>query len=276
MLKPLERGLAAIETSLDDLAGAGLLREAARDVRERITPMESLEAAAANAAYVQECAVERLEIKRSLFAALDAAAPPSAILASSTSMIPASAFTAGLPGKARCLVVHPAHPVHLIPVVEISPSPWTSPEIIERTRSFLASVGQSPVVLRKEIQGFILNRLQGAILREAVSLWANGYASADDIDRTVRDGLGLRWSFMGPLETFDMAAPGGIAELARRYGGGFKEIWAATEHTEWTPEVFERLDEERAAIHPRRTPPRSRSVARPATQRSAGPQAVCR
>jgi L-gulonate 3-dehydrogenase len=249
----LERGLGAIDGILGELARAGVLSEPATEVRARITPVGSLEAAAADADYVQECAAELLDVKKALFAALDAGAPKSAILASSTSMIPASAFTAGLAGADRCVVVHPAHPVHLIPVVEISPSPWTSVSTVERTRALQASVGQSPVVLRREIQGFILNRLQGALLREAVSLWASGYASADDIDRTVRDGLGLRWSFMGPLETFDLAAPGGVADSARRYGPGFAAIAATSTEVDWTPELMAQLQAERAAIQPRET-----------------------
>jgi 3-hydroxyacyl-CoA dehydrogenase len=249
----LERGLAAIDGILGELERAGVLSEPAAVIRARITAVDSLEAAAAEADYVQECAAELLEVKKTVFAALNASAPKGAVLASSTSMIPASTFSAGLSAADRCVVVHPAHPVHLMPVVEISPSPWTSAATVERTRALQASVGQSPVVLRREIQGFILNRLQGAVLREAVSLWANGYASADDIDRTVRDGLGLRWSFMGPLETFDLAAPGGIADSARRYGPGFAGIAATSTEVEWTPELMARLEAERAAIQPRET-----------------------
>jgi L-gulonate 3-dehydrogenase len=241
----LHAGLGWIDTALADLAAAGLLADEPATVRARIRPASSLEDAVAGADYVQESAGETLDIKRQLFAALDRLAPRDAILASSTSTIPASMFSGELAGRARCLVVHPVNPVHLIPVVELAPAPWTSSGVIARTVDLQRRIGQSPVVLVREIQGFILNRLQAALLCEAITLWDAGIASADDIDRTVRDGLGLRWSFMGPLETFDLAAPGGVVDAAARYGGPFLEIAVSQTATPWTPERMALLAAER-------------------------------
>lgn len=184
----------------------------------RIEIAPSLAAALDGVDYVQENGPERLEAKRALFADLDAAAPAGAALASSSSGIPSSAFSEALPGRARCLVAHPVNPPHLVPVVEISPSPWTDPEIAARATAIMAAVGQSPVLVKREIDGFILNRLQGALLNEALRLVEGGYVDPEDLDKTVRDGLGLRWAFMGPFETIDLNAPGGVRDYAGRYG----------------------------------------------------------
>lgn len=245
--KALAVNLAAIDASLADLAGAGLIDEPPAAVRERITAAATLEEALDDAVYVQENIRETLEAKREIFAAMDRLAGPDCVLASSTSTIPASAFTAGLAGRARCLVVHPVNPPHLVPLVELSPAPWTSPETVERARALQTAAGQVPILVRKEIQGFILNRLQAALLNEALALYADGYASAEDIDKTVRDGLGLRWSFMGPFETIDLNAPGGVADYAARYGRVIQEQVATQRPREWTPEVIGRLEAERRA-----------------------------
>ncbi len=249
----LDRGMEAIETSLRELGDAGLIGEPPDVVLARIIPVASLQAVLEGAEYVQECVAETIDAKLGIFAAMDALAAPGIVLASSTSYIPASAFSADLTGRQRCLVVHPAHPVHLIPIAELSPAPWTTVDVIEWTYDFLRRVGQSPVIVRREIQGFVLNRLQAALLSEAMTLWEAGYASADDIDRTVRDGLGLRWSYMGPFETFDLAAPGGVVDSNARYGRSIGEIAASQIGVEWTPALMARLEAERAEIQPRET-----------------------
>ena len=224
----LQRSLAALDQSLADLRAAGLLAESPVAVRRRIAPAPSLAAALDGAVYVQENIGENLDAKRALFAALDRLAAPDAILASSTSTITASLWSEGLAGRARCIVAHPVNPPHLVPLVELSPAPWTAPEVVARTKALHESVGQVPIVVNREIQGFILNRLQGALLAEAFRLHADGYASAEDIDKTVRDGLGLRWSFMGPFETIDLNAPGGVADYCARYGRRLSTRWRSS------------------------------------------------
>ena len=146
-------------------------------------------------------------------------AGPGVILASSTSGIPCSAFTEGLPGRARCLVAHPVNPPHLVPVVELSGAPWTSEDTIARARAIFDAVKQAPITVKKEIEGFILNRLQAALVGEAFRLVQEGYVTPRDLDTTVAEGLGLRWSFLGPFATIELNAPGGIADYCVRYGG---------------------------------------------------------
>ena len=164
---------------------------------------------------MQENGPETAAAKRAIFADLDGAAPPAAILASSTSFIPASQFSEGLPGRARCLVGHPVNPPHLVPVVELCGAPWTAPETIARARTLYESARQAPITVNREIFGFVLNRLQGVLLAEAFRLVGEGVVSPQDLDVTLKDGLGLRWSFMGPFETIELNAPGGIRGLLR-------------------------------------------------------------
>ena len=147
-----------------------------------------------------------------------------AAVGSSSSGIPASAFTEHAPRRERFLIAHPVNPPHLVPIVELVPAPWTDPAILPWARGVMQSVGQAPIVVYREIEGFVLNRLQGALLMEAWALFEEGYASAADIDLCVSQGLGLRWSFMGPFETIDLNAPGGVDDYARRLGPLYHSI----------------------------------------------------
>jgi 3-hydroxyacyl-CoA dehydrogenase len=246
----LQRSLAALDQGLADLREAGLLAETPVAVRLRIAPAPTLAAAVEGAVYVQENIAEDLGAKKALFAQLDALAAPDAILASSTSTITASLWSEHLAGRARCIVAHPVNPPHLVPLVELSPAPWTAPEVVARTRALHEAVGQVPIVVNREIQGFILNRLQGALLAEAFRLHAGGYVSADDIDKTVRDGLGLRWSFMGPFETIDLNAPGGVADYCARYGDLYYEMAQQQTPRRWDDALVRRIEAERRALLP--------------------------
>ena len=242
------RALAAIDPALDDLANAGLLDEAPAVVRARITPVRTLAAALDGAMYVQENIAENLEAKRALYMDLDRLAAPGTILASSTSTIPTSEWSEALTGRARCLVAHPVNPPHLVPLVELSPAPWTAPDVVAKAKALHEAAGQVPIVVRKEVQGFVLNRLQGALLAEAFRLYAGGYVSADDLDKTVRDGLGLRWSFMGPFETIDLNAPGGIADYCARYGDLYHQMAQAASPLRWDEPLVRRIEAERRTL----------------------------
>ncbi|MBI3515415.1 MAG: 3-hydroxyacyl-CoA dehydrogenase [Proteobacteria bacterium] len=242
----LDASFGTIDTSLADLAAAGLLREPPAAVRARMARAATLADALAGATYVQESLPELPAVKREIFAAMDAIAAPDTILASSTSAIPGSSFTEGLKGRARCLVVHPVNPPHLVPLVELCGAPWTAPEVIQRTRVLMERAGQVPITVKRELEGFILNRLQAALLNEAFRLIDQGYVSADDLDKTVKDGLGLRWAFMGPMETIDLNAPAGVADYLARYSPFFRrvdtEIRAAAP---WRDELGARLEQAR-------------------------------
>jgi 3-hydroxyacyl-CoA dehydrogenase len=201
----------------------------------RVSAAGNLEEAVRDVEFIQENGPEKVEDKRSIFAQLDKMAPKEALLVSSTSAITASRFTEHLQGRARCLVGHPVNPPHLLPLVELCGAPWTSPEAIDRARNIYREIGQVPVTINREINGFVLNRLQGALLAEAFRLVGEGYISAQDLDHTIKDGLGLRWSFMGPFETIELNAPGGIPDYCARYTGFYKELASSPAG----PEVYE-------------------------------------
>ncbi len=211
--------LELIPGMLDDLAEADLLGgQAPAEVLARIEPAPELADALEGAGYVQESAPEVLETKIEITAAIAELAGPEAVIASSTSGFVPSAFTEAAPGRERCLVAHPINPPYLLPAVEIVPAPWTAPATVDAAREVLEAVGQDTVVMRKELDGFVLNRLQAAVLCEAFRLVAEGYVSSADLDRAMAGGLGPRWSFMGPFETIDLNAPQGIRQYVERYG----------------------------------------------------------
>ncbi|MDY0873829.1 3-hydroxyacyl-CoA dehydrogenase [Dongia rigui] len=241
----------AIE-ALSPLAVEDLLDgQSVEEVAVRLKSVPTLAAALAGAAYVQENTPEDLASKKLVFAQLDAAAAPDTILASSTSALLPSHFTADLVGRARCLVVHPINPPYLIPAAEIVPAPWTAPEVIDHTRRLLAAVGQSPIVMKREIDGFVMNRLQGALLEEAFRLVADGYASVEDVDIGIREGLALRWSFMGPFETIDLNAPGGVRDYVARYQKIYERLFPSMQRRiDWAGPVLGAVEDERRARLP--------------------------
>jgi L-gulonate 3-dehydrogenase len=214
---------ALLAAALADLAGQGLVADP-KSAFDRIQMVATLEDAADSADFVQECGPETFETKKELFTDLDRAAPAKAILASSSSAMVASLYTETLEGRARCLVAHPVNPPHLVPIVELCGSPWTSPETLNKARAIYEQIGQVPITVLKEVEGFIVNRLQGALLAEAFRLVGQGFVSPHDLDKTIKDGLGLRWSFMGPFETIELNAPGGIADYCTRYAGFYKRL----------------------------------------------------
>ncbi|MGH6815024.1 MAG: 3-hydroxyacyl-CoA dehydrogenase [Hyphomicrobiaceae bacterium] len=213
----LGQAAAPIADTLHDLARHGLVSDPGA-AAARVRTVSTLEEAVAGADFVQESGPETLQAKIEIYRRLDAAAPEETVLASSTSAIVASRFTEDLAGRTRCLVAHPVNPPHVVPIVELCGAPWTAPEAIEKARTVFASVGQVPIVVRREIDGFILNRLQAVLLSEAFRLVGEGYCTAEDLDKTIRDGLGLRWAFMGPFETIELNAPGGTPDYCTRYG----------------------------------------------------------
>jgi 3-hydroxyacyl-CoA dehydrogenase len=189
-------------------------------------------------------------MKIAVFRELDALTGPDTVIASSTSALLPSAFTETLPGRHRCLVIHPINPPYLVPAVEIVPAPWTSPETVERAAQLMRGAGQAPIVMKRELDGFVMNRLQGALLQEAFRLVADGYASVEDVDVGIRDGLGLRWAFMGPFETIDLNAPGGVADYIARYDGLYRNLWASQQHVVSWPEASAAIEAERRAALP--------------------------
>jgi 3-hydroxyacyl-CoA dehydrogenase len=242
-----------IRQTLDELDRNDLLDgRSPGEVAASIRAVKTIEDALAGAAHVQENTTEDVATKQAVFARLDAKAPPEAVIASSTSAILPSRFTEALAGRARCLVAHPINPPHLIPAVELVPAPWTSPETVERTRRFMLEAGHAPIVMARELDAFIVNRLQGALLEEAFRLVADGYADPGSVDAAVRDGLALRWSFMGPFETIDLNAPDGVADYVRRYQGMYANIFPQMQRrVDWAGPVLETVETARRARVPK-------------------------
>jgi len=173
------------------------------------------------------------------------------VLASSSSFLPATAFAGDLPGRARCLVVHPGNPPYLLRIAELVPAPFTAADVVERTATLLRFVELEPICLGREIEGFVFNRLQGALLREAYCLVRDGVASAADIDRIVREGLGPRWSVIGPFETADLNTRGGIGEHARRMGPAYRRMGQERGRDDpWTDALVAEVAAERRARLP--------------------------
>ena len=216
----------AKELILEELRGLARhgLASDPEGIIHRVTVCDSNAETVKGATFVQENGPEVLEIKQALFKELDQLLPKDVVISSSTSAIVTSRFTEDLPGRARCMVGHPVNPPHLVPLVELSGAPWTSAETLERARKVYLAIGQVPIDVKKEIDGFILNRLQGALLAEAFRLVGEGYVSAEDVDHCVKNGLGTRWSFMGPFETIELNAPGGVPDYCARYTGFYKRL----------------------------------------------------
>ena len=219
-------------------AGAEALGLAQDASLQRLQFCPSLEAAVAEADFVQENGPERLDFKRELFAALDAAAPAKAILASSSSGIPASRFqhACRLPG--RVLIGHPFNPPHLIPLVEVVGGEATTPEAIQAALEFYVAMGKRPIQIHKELPGFVTNRLQAALWREAYGLVAAGVVSVKDIDTAIANGPGLRWALLGPFATQHLSGgPGGLGHVLEHLGPAMDDYWRDLLPTRMTDDV---------------------------------------
>ncbi len=248
-----EAALTFARQMLPALAEEDLLDGAAPEaVAARIEIASSLEAALEGASHLQESTPENLEIKQAVFARLDGLAGPETVVASSTSALLPSAFTESLAGRHRCLVVHPINPPYLVPAAEVVPAPWTAPETVAATAAFMRRCGMAPIVMKRELDGFVMNRMQGALLEEAFRLVERGYASIEDVDIGIREGLALRWSFMGPFETIDLNAPGGVRDYVERYEGIYDHLHPSmVERADWGGPVLEQVEADRRARLPR-------------------------
>ena len=233
-----------IKAKLSDLQNHGLLENKnISDYLDKIHLARDISQAVGGSIYVQESGPEDLDIKKELTKNIDAATPDDIPIASSTSGIPTSLYASDVQGKYRCLVSHPINPPHLIPAVEIVPAPFTSEAITQNVKEIIISIDKEPLELKKEIPGFVVNRLQGALLSEAFNLVKDGISTAEDIDKAISQGLGLRWSFMGPFQTIHLNAPEGIAGYVERYEKMYKEMFNKPD-MDWSSVVKLGLEEE--------------------------------
>ncbi|MFI9389896.1 3-hydroxyacyl-CoA dehydrogenase family protein [Streptomyces bauhiniae] len=216
-------GLAEITPAL---AGLGLPTE---NLTDGLSFEADLATAVAQADIVQENGPERLRLKQEIWRTIEDAAPAHALLATSTSGIPASAIAAALRQPERLVVGHPFNPPHLVPLVEIVPGEKTSAETVERARAFYAALGKKPQVLRKEVPGFVANRLQSALFRECVHIVAEGVVTEAELDEIVTSSIGLRWAVAGPFRTFHLGGgPGGLPHFIEHLGRAMEDsMWPA-------------------------------------------------
>ena len=216
----------------------------ARAEADLVLPCDTLEEALAGAGYVQESGPETIRSKQSIFRELDRVAAPSTVLGSSTSAHDMTVIAEGLAGACRCIVAHPVNPPHVIPVVEVLPGRETGRRVTAAAVGLLSRAGMTPVELKRFAPGFVLNRLQAALVREAVSLVGSGVASPEAVEAVVRDGLGLRWALMGPFGTGHTNADGGVGSYYRLYGDAYRAIWKELDaDPEFSDEVIDAIAE---------------------------------
>ena len=234
--------LAATVTELATvLPGSGL----PGDWAQRITVEPDLEIAVTGADVVQENGPERLELKQELFARVEAAAPAHALLLSSTSGLMPSDIGARLQDPGRIVVGHPFNPPHVVPLVEVVPGSATTAELVEQVVAFYRSLGKVPIVLRREIGGFVANRLQSAVFRESVHLVLEGVVTSEELDRVVTESVGVRWATAGPFESYHLGGgPDGIRHLLEHLGPGMALRWKTLGRPELTPELVDRISTE--------------------------------
>ncbi len=186
------------------LSAMGVAKDAHADALERVTIAESLEACVAQADIVTEAAPENLALKQRIFADLEAAAPPHCILASNTSVIPITQIVHRLETRERGLGTHWWNPPHMIPLVEVIRTEWTDEAVISDMMETLAGAGKTPVRVEKDVPGFIGNRLQHALWREAISLVEHGVCDAEAVDTVINSSFGRRLAVLGPLANADL------------------------------------------------------------------------
>lgn len=225
----LDDALKTIEAYLKTLRSEAVIKndETINYTLKRIKITVNFDDAVRDVSYIQESVPEDLDLKKRIFKEMDAKTPSSTILASSTSGLSISEIQQDLRNPERCIIVHPINPPHLIPLVEIVPGDKTSESVVRKTYDLMSKLGKVPVIVRKEVPGFIFNRLAAALWREALDLIDNNVATVEDIDKVVSAGLGLRWAVMGPFLTYHFGGGrGGLEYFIDHLGKSFSMWWS--------------------------------------------------
>jgi carnitine 3-dehydrogenase len=231
------------EEKLRHLVGAAWPALAELGLAEGADPADlvfepDLATACAQADFVQESAPEDLDLKRRLLADLDAATPQDVVISSSTSGFGMTEMQIDCPHPDRTVVAHPFNPPYLIPLVEVVGGKLTDPEVVAWTSDFFRLAGKSVITMEHEVPGFIANRLQEALWREALHMVAAGEATVEQIDLSITDGPGLRWPVHGPMLTFHLAGgQGGMAHMLDHFGPSLLSPWTRLQAAELTPEL---------------------------------------
>lgn len=212
---------------------------------ERLRIESDLEAAARDADLIQESGPELIGFKRECFARLEQFAKPNALMLSSTSGLRATHIAGDMKHPERMMVGHPFNPPHLMPLVEIVPGEKTAPEAVQEALSFYRALGKAPVVLHREINGFVGNRLQAAVLRESIYLVQQGVVSVEELDALVTNSLGLRWAAVGPFKGIHLGGgPGGITHFLTHLGPMFQSLFDELGEARISPETIAQLTQQ--------------------------------
>lgn len=234
-----------VKERLEALRNHHLLEEEISTITARISTHDSLARTIEDADYIQECGPERVEFKESLFLEIEGLADEKAVIASSSSAIPSSRFTTKMKHPERALVVHPGNPPYLLLVAELVPHPGTSKEVIDFVKELLEGSGMSAVVVHGEPEGFVFNRLQGAVLREAYALVRDNVISPREIDEIMIQGLGKRWSLIGAFGTSALNVKGGIEAHAERMAASYHRMGLERGQDDpWSDELVKKVAED--------------------------------
>ncbi|XP_041114741.1 lambda-crystallin homolog [Polyodon spathula] len=246
------RAVEEISKQLKELEEAGMLRGSlsAQEQTSLISSQEDLGQTLEGAFFIQECVFEDLTAKQGIFHNLESHVGEDVILSSSTScLLPTDVFLQ-VTHKKRCIVSHPVNPPYYVKLVELVPHPETDAAVMEGTYSLMKEVGQSPVRLRREIDGFALNRIQYAIIAEAWRLVKDGVLSVADVDLVMSEGLGMRYAFIGPMETIHLNAEG-LEQYMQRYGEGMKRVLSSFGPVpEFSEENVKKINQEMCGLIP--------------------------
>lgn len=212
----LGRAMGWIRTALELLAEKGVITDSEIEPSlGRVTPTTDLGEAVEEADFVLESVFENYAVKRAIFKEMDAHAPEEAILATGSSRLLITEIQKATERPERCIGAHGFNPPHLVPLVEIVPGETTSPDTVERTRALMEGLGKTPVVVRKEVAGYLGNRIQSAVLQAARDIVESGIATVEEVDIAVSTGIGLRWALYGPFAVTYFNTP---SHLIDRYG----------------------------------------------------------
>ncbi|KHF41248.1 L-carnitine dehydrogenase [Halalkalibacter okhensis] len=234
-----ERTRNTIDHAWPSLEKLGLAPGASKD---RLTFVATLEEAVRDADLIQENVPEREELKKNVLASIDQFAKPEAIIGSSTSGIMPSVLQEGLTNPERLIVAHPFNPVYILPLVELVGGEATTPAVLTQAAAFYESVQMKPLVINKEIEGHLADRLMEALWREALHLVNDGVATTEEVDAAIIYGAGLRWAQMGPFLTFHLAGgEKGMRHMLEQFGPALKLPWTKLEAPELTDELKEKV-----------------------------------
>ena len=229
------------QTLEEDIKDDFITESDAGKCRSLVSDFTDLGQALSGIEYIQESGPENLEIKHEIFLRIDKVAERDAIIGSSTSAIDINLIAEGVPGISRCITAHPFNPPHIVPIVEVMATKQTDPSVTTRAVDFLKRVGQKPVVMNYFLPGYLINRIQAAVVREAIHLVTRGAASVEDVDTLMSHGLGLRWALFGSFGINHTNADGGVREYYARYGKAYQSIMNELDSTppSFDPEMNE-------------------------------------